>query len=264
MARRPKSGGPSSEWLNTYADMVTLLLCFFVLLFAMSSVSSTKWMILVGSLNPNARILVPIPMPDGEDDGVDPQDVLGDLTDPELSDVSVAFKDLYEAIEQFIAENMLEDSIQVERTADGLVFINFQNDIMFDGDSSVLRAEARPILDALALSLRGMDDYIGEMRIVGHTNRISTGRPNNISADRFLSSDRATRVLVHLQETGIIDGKKMRGIGLGEFFPVAPHDSEADARKNRRVEIFIMQDEMVTMTLEELYREVGINVLNYE
>lgn len=52
MKKREKNSGGGANWMDTYGDMVTLLLCFFVLLYSMSSVDENKWMALVKSFNP--------------------------------------------------------------------------------------------------------------------------------------------------------------------------------------------------------------------
>jgi len=207
-------------------------------------------------------VAVPKP-PDGfEPDGLDDPGKWEDGT-LEISE-GYLYYPIYSALEDFIKDGDLGSSISINGTVDGLLFITFENDIMFDGDSAYIRKEALPVLDILAESMRGMDDHIGEIRILGHTNRLVESRPNNIAADRMLSSDRATNVLIHLQETGIIEGRKLKSMGMGEWFPVAPLFPESNARKNRRVEILIMQDEMVAKSLSEIYEEVGRNILSYD
>lgn len=263
MARRPKKEANASEWLNTYADMVTLLLCFFVLLFSMSSVSSTKWKILVGSFNPEATILVPVPTKDGSGEGVDPDDMLGENV-PSVDLIEMEIQKFIDEFSEFIEQSELGESIELKTTVDGLVFINFENDIMFDGDSYTIRYEAYSVLDALIDALSGMNDIVGEIRIYGHTNRLTDASPNNIEADRRLASNRATSVLIYLQRSDMIAGKKLQSTGMGEWYPVAPHNTEAQARKNRRVEILIMQNDQIAKSLMQVYDEVGINILMYE
>ena len=55
--KNKKSGSGGANWMDTYGDMVTLLLCFFVLLYSMSSIDSEKWELLVKSFNPDATEL---------------------------------------------------------------------------------------------------------------------------------------------------------------------------------------------------------------
>ncbi|MCL2539020.1 MAG: OmpA family protein [Oscillospiraceae bacterium] len=260
MARRPKKAPKQAEWLASYADMMTLLLCFFVLLFSFSSVSEANWKIVIEGFNPNATVLVPVPVsPDNPLDYVDPSD----WPDQPI-DLVNAYYTIYQALDQLIKDGDFGDSISMNASVDGLLFITFENDIMFDGDSARVRPEALYILDLLADAMSDMNEHIGEIRVLGHTNRIQENRPNNVAADRTLASDRSTNVLIHLQESGKIEGKKLRSYGLGEWYPVAPHYPESNARKNRRVEILIMQDELVSKTLEEIYEEVGRNILSYD
>lgn len=252
MARRPKKDIPSGEWMNTYADMVTLLLCFFVLLFSMSSVNAEKWKIVVGSFNPDATILVPIPSDDGDDTGEDPPPVEA----PE----DIAFNEIYEAIVQAIREQGLEDSIDVEQTADGLVYINFKNDVLFDGDQYYLRDNVKPMLDILANAFIGKEEYIGEIRFLGHTDWADSSKPNNIYADRMLAAQRAAAVLIYIEDKGIIDGSKLVDMGYGVHYPIVPHFS-ADRALNRRTEILIMQNDYLMGTLDQVYDELGIGTI---
>ena len=181
-ARKPIN----ADWLMSYADMLSLLLCFFILLFAVSSLDAGKWEILVRTINPYLE--------EPEDIfEIDPT-VIGDtIVDPEQ-----VLSELYEMLKEFVEENDLNEEVEIV-DGEGFVFIMFRNNILFDGDSYELRAEARPILDFLGNSIALFNPLIDEIRVLGHTNQADPFRANPIRGDRFLASNRATEVLVYLE-----------------------------------------------------------------
>ncbi|MEA4988316.1 MAG: flagellar motor protein MotB [Anaerovorax sp.] len=251
MQKKPKKPVDKNAWMNTYSDMVTLLLCFFVLLFSVSSVDSAKWSILVKALNPNAKEVSQIVTDLTESQGEDPLDSGGKGL---MTDVT-EFQDLYYQMQEYIIENKLSGDVEVHQ-GDGYTFIVFRNDVFFDGDSSILKQRGKDVLTFLASGIQPIQDQINEMRILGHTNQADPNRPNPITGDRFLSSDRATTVLVYVQEKNVIDPKKLISIGYGQHYPIAPFVREEDRAKNRRVEILITQSNKVSVTLEEVYRQI--------
>lgn len=258
-------GGPN--WLDTYADMVTLLLTFFVLLFSMSTLNSSKWQKLVLSLsenlakNPTETQQQIVIGPDSHSSSVAPNEAapdegLGQETKP--VDKVTNFDELYAYLKQYIDKNSLQGSIEIYK-GDGYTFLSFQNSIFFDGDSAVLRPEGKQILDFLCDAMSGISGQIGEVRFYGHTAKVSpTDTPERQAFDRGLSDDRAKNVLLYVQAKGIIGGAKMVSEGYGEYRPIVPDDgSEAARAKNRRVEIYISKSGGVQDVLEKVYEEIG-------
>lgn len=251
MQKKPKKPVDKNAWMNTYSDMVTLLLCFFVMLFSASSVDSAKWEILVQALNPNAKEVSQIVTENTNNEGPDPFDTKGkDL----MTEVS-KFQDLYYQMQEYIIKNKLTNDIEVHQ-GDGYTFIVFRNDVFFDGDSSVLKQRGKDVLTFLASGVKPIQDQINEMRILGHTNQADPNQANPIAGDRFLSSDRAARVLVFLQEKNVIAPKKLISSGYGQHYPIASFVTAEDRAKNRRVEILITESNKVSVTLEEVYRQI--------
>ena len=251
MFKRQKKIINREVWMTTYTDMVSLLLCFFVLLYASSTVDRDKWQILVRSLNPNASVTSQVvnEMSEGEDQKM--ADTSGDATFPE----AVTLDQFYWQMKSYVEENNLTEDVDVRR-GDGYTFITFRNNILFDGDRYTLKPEGRKILDVLCAGISGLSDTIQEMRILGHTNQADPNRQNAVRGDRFLASNRATEVLVYIQEKNIIDPKKLVGIGYGQFYPVAPFVKEEDRLKNRRVEILITEANAVDVSLEQIYSQM--------
>ena len=243
MKKRNKGGGGAS-WMDTYGDMVTLLLCFFVLLYSMSTISEDKWKALVQSFNPNA---VPTMMDPQGNDGpsADEQQVeagenlqLGEDKILEQEKIDSSIEKLFQDLKAYVMEAGLAESISVTK-GDGYVFISFTDAVFFDGDSYDLRDDGKNILDDVGEIIGRAGSAIDELRVLGHTAQAYVDKANNVTVDRFLASNRATVVLVYLQQMGILDPARMISMGFGQWRPVASNDSAENRAKNRRVELIV-------------------------
>jgi chemotaxis protein MotB len=176
--------------MDTYGDLVTLLLTFFVLLYAMSSMDASKWKAMASAFNTRATVV---------EETENSQD--GDPAETEKITQVTEFNELYEYMNQYIQENGLSDTIKIYG-GDGYAFIVFQNSVFFDADSAVLKNEAKTILDYLATGLAGIPDQIGEVIVCGHTAQTwedVQGETQAIIFDRQLSAERATQVVLYMQ-----------------------------------------------------------------
>ena len=264
MKKRNKGGGGAS-WMDTYGDMVTLLLCFFVLLYSMSTISEDKWKALVQSFNPNA---VPTMMDPQGNDGpsADEQQVeagenlqLGEDKILEQEKIDSSIEKLFQDLKAYVMEAGLAESISVTK-GDGYVFISFTDAVFFDGDSYDLRDDGKNILDDVGEIIGRAGSAIDELRVLGHTAQAYVDKANNVTVDRFLASNRATVVLVYLQQMGILDPARMISMGFGQWRPVASNDSAENRAKNRRVELIITgKDVLNTMgdQIEQYYTQRG-------
>lgn len=236
MARKKlKDSGASGSWLNTYADMVTLLLTFFIMLFAMSSLDKEKFLMLVQAFSDGNNVIVaPEDLPSGDkliDDG--------SISDtPVVEDENLEGLDiLYQMIMKYIKEHDLEGNVAVQKSEDA-VFIRFGNDVFFDGYSSVIKKDGRDILDVVAVGLKEVDYAVNEIVITGHT---ATVEGDNTKIDRKLSSERAATVLTYIENKNMFDPAKLISMGFGLYRPIASNDTPEGRAKNRRVEILIMK-----------------------
>lgn len=232
--------------MDTYGDMVTLLLCFFVLLYSMSTISEEKWRAIVTSFNPYATKEPTTvmgnngPNADMEDAGGDPNAV--PMPDPkDQEEIEQDIEDLYLAIQEYIAQSGTTESVSVSKDG-GKIYVTFSGTTFFKADSYALTAEALPVLDTLGEMLTNVARSIDEVRIVGHTAQGNPDLPNDVEFDRFLASNRATKVLVYIQthtNSQILDPAKLVSEGWGQWHPASPNDDEAGRAKNRRVEMVI-------------------------
>ena len=262
MKRNKKSGGGGANWMDTYGDMVTLLLCFFVMLYSMSRVDESKWIALVQSFNPDyavdepSQIVVP-----GEIANEPVTDLPSALTQDQ---VEAALEELYVSMSEYVASAGLQDMVSLSKGS-GYVFISFDDTIFFDGDSSVLKDGGKAILDQIAVPLAEASESINEIRVLGHTAQASPDRPNYVDVDRFLSSDRATVVTIYLQEKNIIDPARLVSVGYGQWRPIASNDTAETRAQNRRVELIIsgiQPDSTEGDSLEQYYTIRGEEAVN--
>lgn len=258
MKRKNDDSSSGYNWMDTYGDMITLLLTFFVLLYSMSTVDSKKWKILVSALTGQYEQTV---KNDNNEGGgiIDTEKNKIEIADHEKEVTEVIdFDDLYYYLKNYFKEQNMEANVSLYK-GDGYTFITFQNNIFFDGDSSVLRSDAKKILDFLGDALKNISDEIGEIRAYGHTARAGDAdEPNDVDGDRILSDLRAVNVIIYMQKMNIIEPSKMVSEGYGETRPIVPHDGTEETRiKNRRVEIYISKSDKANITLEKIYEEIN-------
>lgn len=213
--------------MDTYGDMVTLLLCFFVMLYSMSTMDQAKWIALVESFNPDK-------VEEVQQAGHDAGEEIG-MTQ---SDVDQSMEQLYQTLSLYVSNSGLSDQISLTK-GNGYVFISFDDTVFFDGDSYVLREDGKAVLDQVAIPLAEASDSINEIRVLGHTAQATPDEPNNVDKDRFLASNRATVVTIYLQEKNVIDPARLISVGYGQWRPVASNETTEERAQNRRVELVI-------------------------
>lgn len=232
--KRVKKGGGGASWMDTYGDMVTLLLCFFVLLYSMSTINETKWAMIVQSFKRDTTSET-MGTP-GKGTGLE-----DDQSDTEVAtqeDVSAALDQIAMALNDYSDKNNLEQQMSITQGAD-YVFITFQDAVFFTGDSWELLDAGKQMLDQVAQAIAPQNDLIDELRVMGHTSQGDPNKANNPTVDRFLASNRAATVTVYLQEKNVIDPDKLVSVGYGQWRPIAGFDTEEERAQNRRVEILI-------------------------
>ncbi len=252
--RRPTDGG--GNWMDTYGDMVTLLLTFFVMLYAMSSVDQKKWEVFVSSLSPEASEQaeeIAINAPIGESE----QELTGTLEIPEMEALDT--ETLYLALAQKMDE-MGIDGVTVSRGED-YTFVEFQDKAFFNGDSSVLTQQGQDVLEVFCQTIAPASSSIGQINIMAHTAQGDPNRPNNPRTDRMLSAMRAAEVCIFIQSSNVIEPEKLVNISYGQFRPIATNDTREGREKNRRVELLLIDEGADVRSMNEYYEEFqsGVN-----
>lgn len=251
--KKSSGGGGGANWMDTYGDMVTLLLCFFVLLYSISTIDQEKWMLVVQSFNRdalNSDNIAPGPVGDKTDEGGDGMPV----PDPN-DEVDEALDELYDFLVEY-QQSAASDSISVSK-GDDFVFVSFDDAVFFDGDSSTLRQDGKDVLDVLIPALAEAGPYIDELRVLGHTAQANPKFPNDITKDRHLASDRATEVVIYIQRNisyDMIHPGRIIAMGMGQWRNVASNDTGENRAKNRRVELIISGRDLEN-ELSDSYRQ---------
>lgn len=249
--RRPSQEEEGGSWMDTYGDMITLVLTFFVLLYSMSSMDSSKWQYIAeafskGKISNTEVQVVGEPKPEN-----DPTAVYDD-TVPEVEeyDEIVDFEDFFMYLKEVIVTNNLQESVSVEMSNTG-VYMRFRDNIFFAGDSDVLLDEGKYILDIISDGIRSVNERIHAIKVSGHT----AGAANSDVNEWTLSSGRATSVINYMLSLDACDPDKFSAAGYGKYRPVDDNDTEEGRRQNRRVEIVFIRND-VDFTNPEVIQEL--------
>ncbi|HAF17241.1 MAG TPA: chemotaxis protein MotB, partial [Peptococcaceae bacterium] len=210
----------------TYADMITLLMVFFVMMYTISTVNADKFRALAENLS---MVLTGSPPAGIMEEGTN-------STVPELTGEAKHLADLQQALNEFIAREELGEQITVNLEERGLV-VRFQTTVLFARGSADLTPEARRIIDRVGDRLNDLPNYI---RVEGHTCDLPINTPQYPS-NWELSTARATNVLQELISSCNISPERLSAIGYGEYRPRVPNINESSRQMNRRIDIVILR-----------------------
>lgn len=232
--RDNKQDNGSPGWMATYGDMMTLLLCFFVLLYSMSVIDVDRFSMIIATLQAKLGVL------DGGR-SINRQDFLqGTRRQDFFEQLELAqreFEQLHDEIVIFLEEEGIRGEVEVSFSPEGLV-IRFLGRVLFDLGRAEIKEDALNILERLSDFLRVITN---EVSIEGHTDNwpiTTTEFPSNWE----LSTARATTVLRYFIEEQGLDPIRFFASGYGEYRPIKPNDNPENRAINRRVEIIIRRD----------------------
>ncbi|WP_226668469.1 flagellar motor protein MotB [Metabacillus litoralis] len=236
------------SWLVPYADLLTLVLALFIVLFAMSSVDAQKFQQLARAFNSTFTggtgvLEYPSPTPDGELEQLDVQKE----QEPNKEAVEEAQKKLEEEnlkkiqtkVNSYIANNKLETQLKTTLTDEGLL-ITLLNDIFFDSGSAAIRNKDKELASEISELL--IMSPPRNIIISGHTDDVPI-KNSEFDSNWHLSVMRAVNFMKILIDNDKLDPKAFSAKGFGEFKPVASNETKDGRQKNRRVEILILPNE---------------------
>lgn len=264
MAKRrpeePPKGAPA--WQSTFADLMNLLLCFFVLLFSMSTVDAQKFELIAASFSKTFSIFTAGSTSIGEgmmigngisqlpelDDFINSvgrtaentpeMEKLDDLQSEVQAEGLKQSEELAERIEEAVEENNLTGDIEMQVTAQ-YVQLTMKGSLLFNSGSAELKEESKPVLGKVGLILERY--AAGTIEIEGHTDNVPMSS-KRYANNNELSSARALSVFDYLLETTNLDPARIKNSGRGEYVPIADNSTDEGRARNRRVEIRIYNE----------------------
>lgn len=201
-----QNSSEDSPWLLAYSDMVTLLLAFFVLFFAISQMDMGKFEMIMEYFSENNKSM-PLPV-------------------------------LEEKLKALVEEHQLEQSVEVELRPDG-VMVNFQDNILFDSGRAELKDKSLPILSALAEVLNAADVIERRIEVQGHTDSVPLSENALYPSNWELSTARSSSVIRQLLDTHV-DSRRFVAVGYADTRPKEQETLEHRGLPvNRRVSLLI-------------------------
>lgn len=267
-AEEPPKGAPA--WQSTFADLMNLLLCFFVLLFSMSSIDAQKFQEIAASFsntfsifqaggssfddgllisngvsqlnnldmyisNTGAAAEQTAKQNDLNKDEADSDSSAQELKEALEQEQLAASEELAEKVSEALNESGIDKDVDIEFTSQ-YVQLTLKGSVLFDSGSSDLKTEAMPMIQKIAVIL---ERYASStIEIEGHTDNVPIHTSKYESND-VLSSYRALAMFDYLVQNTSLDPAKIKHSGRGEYLPVADNSTPEGRAKNRRIEIKI-------------------------
>lgn len=234
-----KSGGSGDSghdntgamrWLLTYADLITLLMVFFVVMYAISNVDAAKYKALAHSLGEAFSRFAPAQQSSALSPAVSDAGASSGILDGQT------LEQFASNISEYVQEKGLQSEVRVRLEERGLA-ISLVGSVMFDLGRAEIRSEGLQIIDKVADYLANTKNYVS---VEGSTDDLPVNTymyPTNWE----LSVHRAVNVVRYLVEKRGLSPARFIASGYGEFRPLYPNDSEQNRAKNRRVDIVILR-----------------------
>ncbi|HBR02864.1 MAG TPA: flagellar motor protein MotB [Ruminiclostridium sp.] len=257
MSRRKEEiseGAP--EWMATYSDLVTLLLCFFIMLFSMAIVDQNKFKEISASLSKtladfggsggesilpysgNSVITVDFQNTKGSEEAREKYiETAEDMVINAHKQIeNRKIDNAKNSIRDTISEEGISDQVQVVEEKDYLL-VRLDSEIFFNSGSAEIGAEGKKILSSLADTLRSINN---EIMISGHTDNVPI-HTSQYNSNWELSTARATNVVTYLVNIEKLNPELFTATGNGEFKPIGDNNTSEGRQKNRRIEIKILK-----------------------
>ena len=269
--KKPEEHVNHERWMVSYADFITLLFAFFVMMYSISIVNTGKFKVLSESLTAAftdpARSLEPIQVGDlvrapaemQDQSFADPQPKpirpvemrqmakLVDVDPVLLDKASKQLDEIQERVETAMAEMIDQGAITVQRS-EYWIEIEMNSSVLFESGSSILYPRVVPILTQLG---RVMIDFPNHVHVEGYTDTVPINTemfPSNWE----LSGSRAATVVRLFEFTGV-KPDRLAAIGYGEYYPVAENTNAEGGARNRRVVAVVLAEigEKIDATIEK-------------
>lgn len=233
----------SERWLLSYADFMTLLMIFFVVMYSMSNVDSEKYKNVTAGLNAimGGGTSFSIMENDGGGVSIVPGDGEGKATDAESMTEEQKLEEVKSNVDQYLEDSTLSDSVETSIEERGLV-LSFKDALLFESGKVVLKPEQTEKLTEIGRILNQSLISESYIRVEGHTDNVPI--ENNIYKSNWdLSVIRASNVAQLLIDQSEIAPERVSVVGYGEYRPKGDNSTEEGKIANRRVDVIIMNSE---------------------
>jgi len=244
------------RWLVSYADFITLLFAFFVVLYASSHVDNKKVAQVSAAIEGGFQQLgvfagsAPGPPVRSESGAAGPGSGGANKANPQIPELkrmndlvyspvskkqAVALSEVKKELEGSLSDELRNHKVEMRVVPDGLV-VSLREVGFFDSGTAKLLPEATPAIAHIAQALgeRGL-----EIRVEGHTDNIPIHN-SLYNSNWELSTARATQVLMMLVDQYHLDPAKVSAAGYAEYRPIASNSTDEGRRKNRRIDLVVL------------------------
>ena len=259
MSKKNRPTDSGGNWMDTYGDMVTLLLTFFIMLYSMSNLDAQKWSVFVKSIpsiqnQGSENITINSQMSDTPEVDSKGQEIGQEIAQEALQAEDV--NELYLTIAESLNQAGVKEATVIR--GDDYTYVSFANNVFFGADSSVLTREGQAVLYTFAKAIAPAAGGIEQVNIMSHTAKVTDNsqiNPQIIRKDRILSAMRSAEVCIYLQQQNVIKPEKLVDISYGEYRPIADNSTEEGRIKNRRIEFLLLDNGAKERDLNEYYKE---------
>ena len=262
--KKPEEHENHERWLVSYADFITLLFAFFVVMYSLSSVNEGKYRVLSDAMisafksTPKSispiQIGKPIKVPHEAKHKIPPKafETISMPIQQQLAtnrgktgddrDVEEDLNNIATSLEEALESLIKKDQVKVNRNGD-LLEVEINSSVLFSSGGALLEPEALPVLLEFSKILSKFPNAI---RVEGFTDDVEIDTPLYPS-NWELSASRAASV-VHLFSDEGVDPFQLQAVGFGQYRPVADNSTQRGRERNRRVVVVIL-----SQTAKELY-----------
>ena len=229
-------------WKDTFSDLMNLLLCFFILLYSMSSIDEAKYAELVASLSNSVSIFSGGEKAIGQGQLISSGATQLNNLDEYYSDMGKQAQETENAddpMAKLEAKQAQEKKKRMDELYGDVVGqtekLSLNGTVWFESGSAEIQKDAKKILNRIGDVLKMYPKYT--IKIEGHTDNVPIHNAN-YSSNLWLSTARATKVLEYFQKRGL-NPNNLEASGWGDVHPIASNKTKTGRSKNRRVEIKI-------------------------
>ncbi len=255
--KKPEEHVNHERWLVSYADFITLLFAFFVVMYSISSVNEGKYRVLSDSIssafNPSEAGL-PIKLNNPLKPPIISRAAMSSTDSSNTQNLSayggveasredkINLRKIASRISKGL-EELIDDKLVKLKKNDLWIEIEIKSSILFSSGKASLQAKARPVLRDIA---KVLGDFDNQIQVEGFTDNVPIDT-DNFHSNWELSAARAANV-VHLFSRAGINPSRLSAVGYGEFKPIADNNTAKGRQANRRVKIIVLSDAIARRT----------------